>query len=102
MIDDEYDWNAFAQTGWIAAHFFVEGLRRVDENGDDLTRLNFMDAMEQAPISNPFGGELDFGNGSRLGTDSMALIQYDPATLDGGIGWVPSYDFASISDIIGE
>jgi branched-chain amino acid transport system substrate-binding protein len=69
--------NAFAMTGWIAAHFFVEGLRRL-EGQEVITWEEFIDAMESAPIQNPFGGEIDFGNGLRAGTQEMNLSKINP------------------------
>ena len=68
----DYAANAYAMTGWIAASFFVEGLRRLE--GDEIiTWENYLDAMESAPITNPFGGVIDFGNGKRAGTQEMNL-----------------------------
>lgn len=75
----EYADNAYAMTGWIAAHFFVEGLRRLDE-GEVVTWTKYMDAMESAPINNPFGGLIDFGNGQRAGTQEMNLSKMSPDT----------------------
>ena len=40
-----------------------------------------MDALESKPILNPFGGEIDFGNGLRQGTSVMNLSKVNPATL---------------------
>lgn len=69
--------NAFAMTGWIAAYFFVEGLRRLE--GDKvITWENYIDAMESAPIKNPFGGQIDFANGLRAGTQKMNLSKVNP------------------------
>lgn len=65
--------NSFAMAGWIAAHFFVEGLNRVGEN--PLTWKSFVEAMESAPVENPMGGIVDFANGRRTGTQSMALLK---------------------------
>lgn len=72
-FNPDYVASVYAMTGWIAAAFFVEGLERVGE--DDLTWENFIDAMEEAPIQNPFGGMIDYANGSRVGTQSMALTK---------------------------
>jgi branched-chain amino acid transport system substrate-binding protein len=72
----DYATNAFAMTGWIAAHFFTEGLRRLEAN-EVITWEKYMDAMESAAIQNPFGGEIDFGNGLRAGTQEMNLSKVD-------------------------
>ena len=86
--------NAYAMTGWIAAHFFVEGLERVD---GDLTWETYMDALEEAPIDNPFGGSIDFSNGKRLGTQEMALLKMN---VKADAGWEGFKDFMSIDEII--
>lgn len=88
--------NAYAMTGWIAAHFFVEGLKRVD---GDLTWDTFMEAMESAPISNPFGGSIDFSNGQRLGTQEMALLKMN---AEEAAGWEGFIGFKGIDDIVGK
>jgi len=88
--------NAYAMTGWIAAHFFVEGLKRVD---GDLTWESYMTAMESAPITNPFGGSIDFSNGKRLGTQEMALLKMNP---EQAAGWEGFIGFKGIDEIIGK
>ena len=78
-IAPEYAANAYAMTGWIAATFFVEGLKRLE--GDKvITWENYLDAMESAPIQNPFGGLIDFGNGLRAGTQEMNLSKINPTS----------------------
>ena len=72
----DYAANAYAMTGWIAAHFFTEGLRRLEED-DVITWEKYMDAMESEAIQNPFGGSIDFGNGLRAGTQEMNLSKVD-------------------------
>lgn len=69
-IDAKYASNAYAMTGWIAAQFFVEGLKRVSGT---VTWDKYIKAMESAPIKNPFGGTIDYANGARLGTQEMNL-----------------------------
>lgn len=92
-----YEDNVFAMTGWIAAHFFVEGLKAVEE--DVITWDNYMDALESAPIVNPFGGSIDFGEGKRLGTQEMNLSKVDHENLAGG--WVEVKQLQSIDSILG-
>ncbi|SKC48092.1 ABC transporter substrate-binding protein [Maledivibacter halophilus] len=86
--------NAYAMTGWIAAHFFTEGLKRVEEN---LTWESYMDALESAPIQNPFGGAIDYSNGKRLGTQEMSLFRMNPDVLS---GWEPYEEFMGIDEIL--
>lgn len=78
-----YYTNAFATAGYIAAVVFVEGLMRVEENGDVLNWNNYIKAMEQAPIDIPMGGTVDYGQGHRWGIDSMSLLQYTVTEVDG-------------------
>jgi ABC-type branched-subunit amino acid transport system substrate-binding protein len=88
--------NAYALTGWIAAHFFVEGLKRVE---GDLTWESYMNALESAPIQNPFGGEIDYSNGKRLGTQQMSLSKMNADTAQ---GWEPYLGFKGIDEILGQ
>lgn len=81
-IDETYNMNAYAQTGWIAAHFFCEGLRRIE--GQDITWENYMNALETGGyIQNPFGGKIDYAGGSRAGTQEMNLSKINP-DVEGG------------------
>ena len=81
-IDESYNMNAYAQTGWIAAHFFCEGLRRIE--GQDITWENYMDALENGGyIQNPFGGKVNYANGNRAGTQEMNLSKINP-DVEGG------------------
>jgi len=82
-IDDEYDMNAYAQTGWIAAAFFCEGLYRLEAEGKPVTWTNYMAALEEAPIQNPFGGYIDYANGNRAGTQVMNLSKVNGDEVTG-------------------
>lgn len=93
-IDDEYDNNVYAMTGWIAGHFFTEGMDRL---GDETpTWEAYLDAMESEPINNPFGGEIDFGDGQRVGTKEMNLSR-----IEGSTEWVVVEELKSIEEILG-
>jgi|LGVE01.1.fsa_nt_gb ABC-type branched-subunit amino acid transport system substrate-binding protein len=102
-FNNDYVASVYAMTGWIAASFFVEGLERVGE--DELTWENFINAMEEAPIQNPFGGFIDYASGSRVGTQSMALTMAAiiPAAGDVAEGyiWNVVEPIESIDDILG-
>ena len=97
VSDEDFSLNSFAMTGWIAAHFFMEGLRRTP--ADNITWENFIEAMEEAPIQNPFGSVIDFANGSRVGTQNLALVQMDGSAEQ---GWVPFLDFMGMDEILGQ
>lgn len=79
-IEPDLQANAYAITGWIAALFFTEGLKRIPE-GEELTWDSYMSALEKEAIQNPFGGLIDFRNGLRKGTTVMNLSKIDPSTL---------------------
>jgi ABC-type branched-subunit amino acid transport system substrate-binding protein len=89
--------NSFAMTGWIAAHFFAEGLRRTPD--DAINWSNFIAAMEEAPIQNPFGSAIDFSEGSRVGTQQLALLRMDGSEA---IGWASYLDFMSMEEILAD
>lgn len=90
-----YETNVYAMTGWIAAHFFVEGLKRVD---GVITWDTYMDALEESPINNPFGGQIDFGNGLRAGTQEMNLSKINHDNPAGE--WVEEKPLQSIDSIL--
>ena len=77
----DYAINAYAHCGWIGAHFFCEGLRRLE--GQEVTWSSFTKAMERAPIKNPFGGEVDYANGRRKGFSSFYLAKADKTARTG-------------------
>jgi len=94
--NDDFSANAFAMTGWIAGSFFVEGLRRVGSN--ELTWESYISAMEQAPIRNPFGGYIDFSNGSRVGTQEMMVFAMD---RNDPTGWTMFMPMRTMAEILG-
>ena len=96
-VDPEHTDNADAESGWIAAHVFCEGLRRLE--GKDVTWEAYMKALESAPINIPFGGTISFADGARTGVSSMQLSKCnvdDPS----GTGWELVYPFATMDEII--
>ena len=54
--------------------------------------------MESAPIANPFGGSIDFGNGKRAGTQEMNLSVVD--VNEAGL-WKVVDGLKSIEDLLG-
>lgn len=96
-VDPEHTDNADAESGWIAAHVFCEGLRRLE--GQEVTWESYMKALESAPIDIPFGGTISFADGARTGVSSMQLSKCninDPS----GTGWELVYPFATMDEII--
>ena len=93
--DPTYVDNTDAESGWVAAHVFCEGLKRLV--GKDVTWESFMKALESAPIDIPFGGEISFADGARKGVSDMLLSKVNTA-VDGG--WEVVYPMDSIENII--
>lgn len=91
-VPAEYAANAYAMAGWIAAHFFVEGLKRVGDG--ELTWETFLTAMEEAPISIPFGGIVDYADGRRVGTQAMAFLKAEQIA-----GEEVTFNWATIREI---
>lgn len=83
-----YYGNSFAIAGYIAATVFVEGLKRVEANDEDLTWASYIAAMEEGPIDIPMGGTVDFSDGKRWGIAAMSMLKYgfvlgdNPATTE--------------------
>ena len=98
-IDSEYGMNAYAQTGWIAGHFFAEGLRRLE--GKDVTWETYMAALEESPIKNPFGGVVDYADGQRKGTQEMNLSKIVPVSEEFPAGWEQVASLASVDSLLG-
>jgi len=76
----DYAGNAFSMAGWIAGHFFVEGLKRTE---GALNWENYIAGMESVEFKIPMGGTLNYANGQRLGTQSMSLLKVS----DDGLAW---------------
>ena len=75
-----YAGNSFAIAGYIAAINFIDGLKRVEANEQDLTWETFIKAMEEGPLDIPMGGTVDFSGGKRWGIASMSLLKYNSTT----------------------
>lgn len=93
----EYKDNVYAMTGWIAGHFFVEGLKRVEGT---ITWEKYMDALESAPVKNPFGGEINYAGGLRAGTQEMNLSKISHTNLEGA--WDPVKPLQTMDSILGK
>lgn len=93
----EYKDNVYAMTGWIAGYFFTEGLKRVQGT---ITWTKYMDALESAPITNPFGGVIDYKDGLRAGTQEMNLSKIDETKPEGF--WAPVKPLQSMKSILGK
>lgn len=97
-VDAKYATNAYAQTGWIAATFFVEGLKRL--KGKTVTWDSYKKALESAPIQNPFGGSINFANGARKGTQEMNLAKVVATDTANPSGWQQVEPLQSIDKLL--
>jgi len=92
----DYAMNGYAHCGWISAHFFCEGLRRM---GPGLPRWeDFPPVMERAPLKIPFGGTVDYAGGKRMGTQDMSLARLD---LSAPTGWRFIDGLRSMGELLG-
>lgn len=91
----DYVMNGYAHCGWCAGHFFCEGLRRL--KGREVTWESFRKAMESAPVRIPFGGEVDYANGQRLGTQEMSLYRLD---MRSATGWYEIDGLRSMEELL--
>ena len=80
--------------GWIAGHFMVEGLKRVE--GETLNWENFIDNMEKEEFKIPMDGILNYGQGKRLGTQSMSLLKVS----DDGTAWENAKPVEDLNEIL--
>ena len=101
-ITPDHAASAFATAGWIAGHFFTEGLKAVGDK--TLNWDNYVNALENANVKIPFGGKVDFKNGRRVGTDSMTLMQLGLVKAADGAenpGWKLTQPLQNIEEILG-
>lgn len=92
----DYAMNGYAHCGWISAHFFCEGLRRM---GPGMPRWeDFPAVMERAPLQIPFGGRVDYAGGKRMGTQDMSLVKLD---LSAPTGWRFIDGLRSMGELLG-
>lgn len=96
-IPADYKSNVYAMTGWIAGYFFTEGLKRVKGT---ITWAKYMDALESAPITNPFGGVIDYSGGKRAGTQEMNLSKVNQTNPNGA--WDAVKPLQSMNAILGK
>ena len=90
-----YSFNSYALAGYIAGATIVSGLKKVAEQGLDLTRSNLVAAMEVGTVDIPMAGEVSFANGARTGVTDIALSKFDYATAQ----YVLYSDLLSLADV---
>lgn len=90
--------NSYAMAGYCAGMVFLQGLARVQAAGQELTWLNYINAMESEEVDLPMGGTLDFSNGDRLGIASLALNTTTNQYVDNEDG-TASTELVSVDEI---
>ena len=59
-----------------------------------------MEALEEEPIQNPFGGMIDYTNGNRAGTQVMNLSKVNADSAD-GTGWELVDGLRTMDELLG-
>lgn len=80
-------YDAYALAGYIAGDLFCKGLEVLKAEGKDLTRANYVAAMEKGVVDLALADTISFQNGMRAGVDAFALTKiYDMYNLDAALG----------------
>lgn len=81
---ESYKNNLYARVGYVAAMTLVEGLKRLEANGDDLTWANYIKAMEEGPFTDMTAyGYYSYADGVRMGVTKLAFTEYVVEDVDG-------------------
>ncbi len=75
----DYSINAYAMSSYIAIKMFLNGMKELKAKGYDITRANYLKAMEEAgslPVA--ISGSVNYRpNGERIGLDSLSFVKYE-------------------------
>jgi hypothetical protein len=82
--------------GYIAAYSFVNTLERVNLN--TVTWGSFLEEAGRTPIDIPMMGKIDWTNGKRKGTDTLALSKFEVSAY-GIAQFVKILDIASLDQV---
>lgn len=96
---------AYGLAGYIAAETFLAGLRAVDTE-KELTRPEYIKALEKAPIDLPFTNGVDFSGGKRWGIEQLVLTQrvvfpVSEALPEGYDGFIKARNAEPLDTIVG-
>ena len=99
----QYKSDSYAMAGWIAANVFCEGVERIIESGKEINNLTYVEAMESAEIEIKMtsGATLNYSDGYRLGTTTMALLEssYTCISFEVADGMKDFYDFIKTGNV---
>ena len=80
-------YDAYALAGYIAGDLFCKGLEVLEAQGKELTRANYVAAMESGVMDLALADTISFQNGMRAGVDAFALTSiFDMYNLDASLG----------------
>jgi ABC-type branched-subunit amino acid transport system substrate-binding protein len=94
--------NAFSTSSYIAVKMFLTGLERLRAAGKPFTAENYLEVMESKRCPVALSGSVDFGNGQRIGLDTLSLVKYQvPNSKDPAEGYFVEVEpMASIDELI--
>jgi branched-chain amino acid transport system substrate-binding protein len=92
--------SAYSMSSYIAVKVFLEGINRLADK--EITRNNFLEAMESERINVPISGGVDYSNGQRIGIDGMAFAKYVKNYTDAATSFVTVDSLKSIAELLGE
>jgi hypothetical protein len=73
-----YKFNGYPMCAYVALKTFLVGIDRVNKSGKPLTAESYLEAMESARVPLALSGGVEYGNGNRIGVDTLSLIKYKP------------------------
>lgn len=95
-----YSMSAYSMSSYIAVKVFLEGINRLADK--EITRNNFLEAMESERINVPISGGVDYSNGQRIGIDGMAFAKYVKNYTNAATSFVTVDSLKSIAELLGE
>jgi ABC-type branched-subunit amino acid transport system substrate-binding protein len=97
---DAYVGSAYSMSSFIALNVFMEGINRLADK--EITRDNFLAAMESERIHVPISGGVDYSNGQRIGLDGMAFARFNKGYTNAFDAFFTVDGMKSIGELLGE
>jgi len=97
---DAFMGSAYSMTSYIAVKVFMEGISRLADQ--EITRDNFLEAMESDRINVPISGGVDYSEGQRIGLDGMAFAKFNKDYTDAFDAFFTVDGMKSIAELLGE
>lgn len=80
-----YKVNAYAMSSFVAIKMFIEGLKRLQASGQEITGKNYLLAMEKERLPVAISGGVNYSGGTRIGLDSLSFVRYQKPTTPGAL-----------------